>query len=233
MNKLIKRLWPIGVLLALAIGLYASGVLNYANFTTLKLHRDAVQLFVHTHPILAPLIYIGIYIASTALSLPIAIFLSISGGFLFPQPWCSIYTVIGATIGATIFFLAAKTLVGDSIKKRAGPLLKKVKKGFQKDAVSYMLFLRFVPIIPFWLTNAAPAFFGISLLPFVLTTFFGIIPGVVVFTQAGRGIDSILEQGDSFSVHTLFTKDIIFALAGLAILSLIPVVVRYVKGKKV
>ncbi len=231
-KQLLRRFWPLLVLLVIGFFVHASGIVNYATFEALKVHRDSLQDFVSAHSTLAPMSYIGIYILATVLDFPVAIFLSITGGFLFSQPWCTLYAVIGASTGATIFFLVAKTVVGDALRKRAGPFLKKIESGFQKDAVSYMLFLRLVPVFPFWLINTAPAIFGISLRTFFLTTFFGIIPGSFVFTQAGRGIDSIFEQGKSFSAQNILTQDIIIALTGLGVLALIPIIVRLIQGRK-
>lgn len=231
-KQLVKRLWPLFVLLVVGFIVHGSGILHYATFESLKEHRDALQAFVKAHAMLASICYIGIYIVATALDFPVAIFLSIAGGFLFSQPWCTLYAVIGASIGATIFFLVAKTVFGDTLRKRAGPFLKKVETGFHEDAVSYMLFLRLVPIFPFWLVNTAPAIFGISLRTFFLTTFFGIIPGAFVFTQAGRGINSVFEEGKVFSVQNILTQDVIIALTGLGLLALVPIIIRLVQGRK-
>ena len=104
------------------------------------MHRHAIVGFVATNWLLSSLIFILLYIVVAALSLPIGIFLSLIGGFLFPQPFSTLYIVIGATIGATIVFLAARTAIGDLLKKKAGRLLTKIEKGFRENGVSYLLF---------------------------------------------------------------------------------------------
>ena len=82
--------------------------------------------------------------------------------------------------------------MGDTLSQRAGPWLAKLSEGFQKDALSYMLFLRLVPAFPFWFVNIAPAVLGVPLKTFVLGTFVGIIPATFAFASAGAGLDSVI-----------------------------------------
>ena len=121
-------------------------------------------------------------------------------------------------------------LFGDSLKKKAGPFLSKMKKGFNDNAASYMLFLRFVPVFPFWIVNLAPAFFGVHLRTFIWTTLVGIIPGSLVFTLAGGGLEKILDTNKAFSISTLFNTELKIALTLLGILSLLPILLK--KWKK-
>ena len=161
---------------------------------------------------------------STALSVPGAVFLTLLGGYLFPQPFSTIYVVFSATCGATLIFLAARTALKEILKKKAGPFLQKMEKGFQENAVSYLLFLRFVPLFPFWLVNIAPAFFRVSLITFVWTTLVGIFPGSLVFTLAGGGLEKILENNETFSITTIFNTQIKIALVLLGIIALVPII---------
>jgi uncharacterized membrane protein YdjX (TVP38/TMEM64 family) len=140
--------------------------------------------------------------------------------------------LIGATIGATLLFLAARTALGESLRKKAGPLLTKMEKGFKENAVSYLLFLRFVPLFPFWLVNLAPAFFNVPLRTFVWTTAVGILPGAFVFTQAGAGLNAIFENEGVFSVHTILNTQLKIALVCLGIFALIPVAIKKYRARK-
>jgi len=177
-------------------------------------------------------VFIGVYTLSTALSIPGAVFLTIFGGFLFPQPYSTLYAVFGATFGAILIFLAAKTALGDTLKHKAGKRMQKMRAGFQDNAANYLLFLRLVPLFPFWMVNLAPAFFGVTLLTFAWTTFVGIIPGAFVFAQAGAGLGSILDSAEEFSVGEILTWDVKIALLALGIFALIPPMVKHFKGKK-
>lgn len=225
MNKQVKRYVPLGLLLCLMLGAYLSGAYHYFSFEMLKMKHHLFKEYVNQHPLTAPLLFIGIYIFSTALSIPGGLFLSLLGGFLFPQPWSTLLVVFGATIGALLLFLAAKTALGDLLKKKAGPFLLKMEKGFNENATNYMLFLRFVPLFPFWLVNLAPAFLGVPLWTYTWTTFLGIIPGAFVFTQAGRGLATILEQA-MFSVSAIFNFQLKIALVCLGVFALSPILIK-------
>jgi uncharacterized membrane protein YdjX (TVP38/TMEM64 family) len=166
-----------------------------------------------------------------AFSLPGGAVMSIAGGFLFGTIWGSIYILIGATLGATALFIIAKTALGDVLRAKAGPWLQKMEAGFQENALSYLLVLRLVPLFPFFVVNLVPAFLGVSLATYVLGTFFGIIPGVVVFASVGAGLGSIFDAGEAFSARGILTPQILTALMGLAVLALIPVVYKKIKAR--
>lgn len=226
-----KKYLPLIVLLIIMIAVYLSGIHEFLTYESLKEHRDAIKQHVHNHPFLAPILYIMIYALSTALSVPGGAILSIFGGFLFPQPYSTLFVVVGATMGATMIFLIAKTAFGESLKEKAGKKLQKMQSGFQENAANYLLFLRLVPLFPFWLVNLAPAFFGVALFTFIWTTFIGIIPGAFVFTQAGVGLDAIFESGESFSIDTIFNYQIKIALVALGFFALLPVVIKRIYQK--
>lgn len=228
----IKRFFPLFIILTLMVLVYAMGLTDLLTFEALKDNRETLLAFVSEHPVLAPAAFILTYAASTALSIPGGVFLTLFGGFLFPQPLSTIYVVTGATIGAIIIFLAAKTALGDLLKEKAGETLHKMQAGFQENATSYMLFLRLVPLFPFWLVNLAPAFFGVALFTYAWTTFVGIIPGAFVYTQAGAGLGAILDSGETFSLQGLFNRDVKIALVALGVFALIPIIVKKVWKKK-
>ena len=226
MMQKLKRFLPLIVILIGMAAIYFTGAYHHLSFDALKAYHLTLKAYIDAHPILVPFLYILAYIVLTALSVPGAIFLTLLGGYLFPQPWSTIYVVFSATCGATLIFLAAKTALGDSLRKKAGPFLKKMEKGFQDNAASYMLFLRFVPLFPFWLVNLAPALFGVPLVTFIWTTLVGIIPGSFVFTLAGGGLEKIFETNQEFSIGAIFNTQLKIALTLLGILALLPIVIK-------
>lgn len=227
----IKRWIPLLVILLLMGILYLSGLLEYFTFENLRAHRIEILAFVEKRSFLAALLFIFFYILSTSLSLPIGSFLSVVGGFLFSQPLSTFYVVIGATIGASIIFLSAKTALGDFFRRKAGSRMEKFEKAFRKNGVGYLLFLRLVPIFPFWLVNLLPAFVGVSLLTFAWTTFLGIIPGAFVFTQAGAGLGAILDSGETFSIDAVLNWHVKVAFIALGFFALIPVLLQKIRGR--
>jgi len=203
---------------------------EYLTFDILSKYRNLLKEYVLEHPILAPLAFIGIYILSTTFSVPGAAILSITGGFLFPQPLSTLYVLIGATTGATLLFLAAKTILYDLLEERVAPYLYRMRAGFQENQASYMLFLRLVPVFPFWLVNLAPAFLHVRLTTFIWTTLIGIIPGAFVFTQAGAGLDAVFDA-ETLSIDAIFNRNVKIALIALGFFALIPIIIKKSKGK--
>jgi uncharacterized membrane protein YdjX (TVP38/TMEM64 family) len=228
-RKYIKRFLPLIIILLGMGAIYFSGFYRYFSFDCLKLYHQNLKDYISAHPVAVPILYIFIYIVLTALSVPGAIFLTLLGGYLFPQPLSTIYVVFGATCGATLIFLAARTALADFLRERAGPFLKKMEQGFQENAASYLLFLRFVPLFPFWIVNIAPAFFGVRLRTFIWTTLIGITPGSIVFTLAGGGLEKIFETNQAFSIGTIFNTQLKIALILLGLFSLVPILIKKVK----
>ena len=123
-------------------------------------------------------------------------------------------------------FLAARTAFGDLLRQKAGNRLKKLEAGFRENALSYMFVLRLVPLFPFWLVNLAPALFGVKLRTYIIATFFGIMPGGLVYAGVGNGLGAVLDAGKTPDLGIIFEPAILLPILGLAALSLIPVIYR-------
>jgi len=221
-----KRLIPLLVLILILVLFYTFDLGRFLGFDALAEHKAWLSAWVDAHAILAPVLYILLYIAVVAFSLPGGLMMTLSGGLLFGAAAGALYAVIGATIGASALFLIAKTSLGDFLMAKAGGAVKKMQAGFSENALSYMFVLRLVPIFPFFLVNLAPAFLGVSLRIYVIATFFGIMPATFVFALTGSGLGSVLEQGGDISLAGVMTPEIMAALAGLALLALIPVIYK-------
>ncbi|MCZ8150122.1 MAG: VTT domain-containing protein, partial [Roseomonas sp.] len=188
--------------------------------------------FVAANLVLASLAYVGIYIAAVAFSLPGAVFLTVSGGFLFGAAGGTALTVFGATIGATLVFVFARRLFGADALDRLGPKARALGAGIRRNAASYLLVLRLVPLFPFFLVNLVPAFVGVRLPVYVATTALGILPGTAVFSLAGAGLGDVLAMDGAFDPRAVLTPQILGALVGLAALSLaaIPLKARFARN---
>jgi uncharacterized membrane protein YdjX (TVP38/TMEM64 family) len=226
------RLIPLLVLVAGLVAFFALGLHRSINFTILRDNREALLTWVQNAGLLAPLVYILVYAVAVAFSLPVGAVLTITGGFLFGAVWGTLYTVIGATIGATGLFLIAKTALGDLLRAKAGPWLHKMESGFQENALSYLLVLRLVPLFPFFVVNLAPAFLGVAVSTYVLGTFIGIIPGTFAYSSTGAGLGSIFDAGKEFTVGNILTREIRIAMVALIALALIPVVYKKIKARQ-
>jgi len=222
----IARFVPLVVLVLGLVAFFAFGLDRYIKFSTLCHHHDSLVGWVADNPLVAPVVFILTYAAMVAFSLPGGVLATIVGGFLFGTVASTGYVVVGATAGATVLFLAARTAFGTVLRARAGPALKRMEAGFQKDALSYLLVLRLVPIFPFWLVNLVPAFLNVPLRTYVIGTFLGIIPGTVVFASIGSGLGGLLADCRKPDFGVVFHPTILLPLLGLAVLALIPVLFR-------
>jgi uncharacterized membrane protein YdjX (TVP38/TMEM64 family) len=229
--SLTLRLAAAGLAVAAVLALLKlTGALHYLSFAELARNREWLVGEVGRLGIAAPFLFILVYAVCTALSLPTGLLLSTLGGFLFGTWWGALCNVVGATLGATAIFLAAKTVLGDALRARAGPFVQKLEAGFRENALSYMLVLRLVPLFPFWLVNLAPAFLGVRLATFVVGTFFGIIPGALVYAGVGTGLGAILESGGEPSGAVIFQPRVLVPIAGLVVLALVPVLYKRLRG---
>jgi uncharacterized membrane protein YdjX (TVP38/TMEM64 family) len=214
-----RRLVPLGLLVAAGIAFIAIGGGHYLTFATLAQNRDWLSGLVQRWGLVAGLLYIAVYAGLVALSVPGAAVLTIAGGFLFGTWLGTLCAVVGATLGATGIFLATRAGLG-GLAQRAGPLVGKLEAGFRADAFNYLLVLRLVFIVPFWLVNLVPALVGVTLSTFILATFLGIIPGTFVYASFGNGLGSLVGEP---GLGVLLRPSVIGPIIGLVILALVPV----------
>ena len=227
---LLRRFWPALLFLA---GLSAAlillrpwqggGVLSLAQ---LRAHQAALLAAVAAHPVLAALAYATAYAVMIALSLPGGGLLTLAGGLLFGTAAGAALAVLSATAGATLLFLGVRHVSGGFAPARVRPFLDRIRSGIERDGFSYVLALRLMPVFPFWLVNLAPPLLGMRLLPFVAATLIGIVPATTVIAGIGAGLGTILAAGGRPDLSVLLSAPILLPLAGLTVLSLLPVVWR-------
>jgi uncharacterized membrane protein YdjX (TVP38/TMEM64 family) len=224
----IRRLAPLVLLIAAGIAFIAVGGPRYLTFATLAENRDWLCSLAAHWGFLTALLYIAVYGILVALSVPGGTVLTIAGGFLFGTWLGALCAIIGATLGATGIFLAARAGLG-GLAQRAGPLVVKLEAGFRADAFNYLLVLRLVPIFPFWLVNLVPALVGVKLPTYVLATFLGIIPATFIYASLGNGLGSVVDEPD---LGIVLHPSVLVPIIGLALLALIPVGYRRWRGKR-
>ncbi|HEY3326404.1 MAG TPA: TVP38/TMEM64 family protein [Novimethylophilus sp.] len=222
--------WLKGLIALVFIGalaaFFALGGQRYLTLDTLQQNRDALLDYTQAHFWKALLIAVTVYTAATAFSMPGGVLLSLTTGFLFGR-WVGTGVIfISATIGAALVFLAARYLFADAMRAKLGGRLRDMSEGFARDGFHYLLFLRLVPLFPFWLVNLAPAFTGIRLSTYVAATGIGVIPGAFVFANLGQSLGRIRSTSQLVSTETLG------ALALLGVLALVPVLVKRFRTRK-
>ncbi|MGZ8367843.1 MAG: TVP38/TMEM64 family protein [Rhodoplanes sp.] len=221
---------------------FATGLHRELSLATLIRHRAAINAFVAERPLAAFLGFVALYIGVVALSVPGAALLTVSGGLLFGPLAGGLGAFIGATTGASLIFFIGRSALGGWLVKRAGPFAEKLADGFRRGAFSYLLFLRLVPLFPFWLVNIAPALFGVRFAVFVGATALGIIPLTFAFALFGAGLDSAIAAQASayqaclaaghepcridFDLRLALTPELIAALAAVGVVALVPLAVK-------
>ena len=228
----ILRFGPLLLIVAALIAAFALGLPHQLSLHQLHRHHDELEALRRVHPILTVLGYIGVYTAAIAVNLPVAMVLTLTGGFLF-GPWIGGFAAAtGCTLGGAIVFLVCRTAMGDVLRRRAGASIARFEEGVRQDAFAYIMVLRLLPIMPLWLVNIGLGFVEIPLRTFMAATFLGILPVSLVYAGLGSGLGRMFAQGIRPDIHVLFRPEVILALAGLALLSLAPIVIRRLRGPR-
>ncbi|MBI1208215.1 MAG: TVP38/TMEM64 family protein [Azospirillum sp.] len=231
-NRPVWRWLPLALLAAGFTAFVALGGGDWLSFAMLSQNYGALEALVAGYQVEAALVFMAVYALSTAFSVPGGVVLTVAGGCLFGTGLATAYVVLGATAGAVAVFLAARTALGDLLRHRAGPWLTRLEAGFKRDAFSYLLVLRLVPLFPFWLVNLVPAFLGVSLTTYTVTTVVGIIPGAFVYASVGNGVATLIERGGTPDLGVIFAPEILLPILGLAVLAMIPVAYRWLVGRR-
>jgi uncharacterized membrane protein YdjX (TVP38/TMEM64 family) len=193
---------------------------SYLSLDTVKANRDSLLVFTQEHYGPAVVLFILVYILQTAFSLPGATIMTLAGGFLFGSLWATLYVNIGATAGATLAFLAARYLFHEWVERKFGDRLGPIQEGFAKNAFSYLLTLRLIPLFPFFLVNLLSGLTRVRVSTYVAATALGIIPGSFVYTFAGRQLGTIN------ALSELASPRLILAFSLLGLLILVPIFYR-------
>ena len=186
MNRL-RRFLPVIVIAGALAAFFALGGGDAFSLDALTARHAEIKAIVAENRVLAVAGFIALYAALVAISFPGASALTVMGGLVFGTLVGGGAAVSGASIGATVIFLAARSALGETLRQRAGPFLKRLQAGFDDNAVSYLLTLRLIPAVPFWVLNIAAGVFGMRTLPYAAATAIGIVPGTFIYASVGAG----------------------------------------------
>ena len=230
------RYTPVVIVIAgLALG-YAFGLQDYFSLGFLAEQRQALRAYVDANVLWSALIFLLVYIAAVAFSFPAASVLTIFGGFLFGWMIGGALVAVAATTGAALLFLATRSAFGDFLRHRVDGVVKKMADGFSENAFGYLFVIRLAPVFPFFVVNIAAALFDMSLGRFVAATFLGVLPGTFAYAYLGQGVDSVLAaaqaSGREAQISDLVTREITLAFFALALVALIPTLVRQIRKRR-
>ncbi len=230
---LTRKLPLIVILFVAAVGAFS--LRDYLSFATLAENREMLLTFRDANYLATVLGFVAVYVVIVAFSLPGATLATLTGGFLFATFPGVLYNVTGATIGASIIFLAARWGLGERLAARmdaAEGRVHRIKEGIDDNQWSMLFLIRLVPAVPFFVANLLPALVGVPLSRFVITTFLGIIPGALVYTSVGAGLGGVFERGESPDLGVIFEPRILLPILGLCALAALPILLKAVRGRR-
>jgi uncharacterized membrane protein YdjX (TVP38/TMEM64 family) len=229
-----KRYAPMAAIAAVAI-IGAFTLKDYLSFEALAANREALTAFRDANYALTAGLFILAYIVIVGFSLPGATIATLTGGFLFATFPGALFNVLGATLGATVIFLAARYGLGEKLAAKmdaSDGAVRKIKDGIDENQWSMLFLIRLVPAVPFFVANLVPALVGVPLYRFFVSTFLGIIPGAVVYTSVGAGLGEVFERGETPNLGIIFEPHILLPILGLCVLAALPIALKAVRGKK-
>ncbi len=218
----------LSVLLLIAFAFFYFHLYDYFTFSTLKTYQTLIQSWTMEHYTSAVTIYLLLYAIMIACTIPCATFFTLLGGFLFGMI-AIVYAIFSTTLGGLILFLAVRTAIGSSIATRDTGWIKIMERGFQQNAFHYLLSLRLMPIFPCWISNIAAGALNVPVKTFLVATVLGILPATIIYVLAGRSLDTLLADDHLPLLNVMFNPSVFFPLLCLAILSLFPVIYKYIK----
>lgn len=229
MKAFARRYGLLIVLVVLVVVALLSGVTDHISLAELKARREELVAFVDENWLASLAVFALLYTAVVALSLPLALVLTLTGGFLFGPVVGALVCVSAATLGSTVAFLACRTAFGDTLAKRAGPTVNNLADGFRRDAFSYLFTLRILPIAPLLLINIAAGLARVRIGTFMTASLVGMLPGSFVYSFLGSGLGEVFERGEEPNLALVTEPQILLPLIGLAILAMLPAIARIVR----
>jgi uncharacterized membrane protein YdjX (TVP38/TMEM64 family) len=237
---------PLLLLLAAGGLVLAMGWHDRISFKTIALNCEHLRTVVAENLLVSVVVFVGIYAAIVALSLPGATLMTLAGGLLFGWQIGTPASLVGATLGATVVFLVARSSLTSLARTMLGSRLDRLRQGLRENALCYLLFLRLVPAFPFVVVNLASAVLAVPLRTYVVGTFFGIMPATLAYSFAGSGLLKTVTAQNSayraclahkppmaaadcpYTIHTgeFLTRELLLGLVLLGIVALVPVLLK-------
>ncbi len=238
----ILRWLPLALLVGISLAALFTGTARLLSLDALLASRAWLHAFVSADYVRALVAAYLIYVAAVVISVPATLMLTMVCGFLFGVVTGALVAVAAASTGAAIVFSIGRGPGADLLDRVAGPRLNALAAGFRRDAFGYIAFLRLLPLFPFWMTNLAPAAFGVPLRTFVAATMLGLLPGAFVYAATGAGIEDVVAAheaakaacqatsdlgcDEALTLRALVTPKMVLGLGALAAFALLSVLLR-------
>ena len=206
LRRTVLRALPFVALAIVSVAVLASGAWRHISLQELRERRHDFQAYVTAHPVLAIEIYMAAYAVLVAFSIPGALLMSLTGGYLFGVVPGAAAAVTGASTGATAMFLVARTAFGEALARRFAKstgLWSRLEAGARRHAFSTLLVLRLMPAVPFALVNLLAGVVRMRLAPYVVATVIGITPSTLIYCWTGQGLHRLFKKSGAIDVSAL------------------------------
>ncbi|NQE65046.1 TVP38/TMEM64 family protein [Caulobacter sp. RHG1] len=224
---LLRRFGPLAVIVVLFAVVLASGLTEHLSLHELRARGAELQAFAAEKPLQCLAIYLALYVGLVAVSLPGALIMSLSAGFLFGPIAGGFAAVTGATGGSTVTYLVFRTAFGDSLRRKPSAFLTRAEAGFKQDAFAYLLTLRLIPAFPLLIVNIASGVMNLRIRTFLPASFLGMAPSSFVYAGIGAGLGHIFARGGDVSIETLLSPRIYLPIIGMGVLAFLPPLWRH------
>jgi uncharacterized membrane protein YdjX (TVP38/TMEM64 family) len=220
-STLLKRLLIVlAGIIAVAL-FYYFDLKHYLTLSYIKESQEYFQQLYTNNRFLVISSYMAIYIAVTALSLPGAAIMTLAGGGLFGFTVGTITISFASTIGATVACVVSRYLLRDGVQGKFGDRLTAINKGIGEEGAFYLFTVRLIPVFPFFIVNLLLGLTKMPLLTYFWVSQLGMLPGTMVYVNAGKELAKIDSLGGILSPGLI---------ASFVILGLFPITVKKIMG---
>ncbi len=224
--SLLRRFGPLTLVVLALAAFYGFGLNAYIGNRGFAEHYDAIMSWRDAHPVSSALIFAGLYISIVAISVPASLWMSVPGGLLFGWFVGGLLSWGAATLGATLAFLVARNAINPAqYGKKDGPYVR-FKAGFERNAFSFIIILRLMPL-PFFVVNMAAGTFHVPVRTFALASAIGLIPASFLFAALGETAAEVLRAGGKLDSSFFLQPKIMVVFIGFASLALLPLIIRH------
>lgn len=215
---------PLVLLVMAGIVLFASGSLDQLGPQQLVAHQAELQAQIAAHPWLSRLAYIGLLTLTVSTGIPGTIVVILAGGFAFGVVDATASSSVGLTLGSLILYLASRYAFGAG-SRQPPALVERLRLGYERHPLSYTLFLRFVPVVPFGAVTVALAWLRCPLWLFVGASWLGGTVTLIFETSIGAGLGDVMSQSDSFGIALFMHRQVLLPMGAVALLALLPLLI--------
>ena len=206
-----KKVYLFFILVATLVMLNLFGIFDFFTLELIKEKQVAAQSFYYTNKVFSLLTYFIMYVAITSLSLPIATVLTLLGSSVFGFLPSLVIISFASSLGATLAFLISRYMISEWVREKYASFFIKIDKGIKDEGMLYLITLRLIPVVPFFIINLTMGLTKVKVKNYYLVSQLGMLPGTIVYVNAGSQLSQIKHLADIMGPKIILS----FILIGL------------------